>query len=286
MPYVTPSPYKIRLWYPASATYAGATYSVEIKAPEVGNTSRKGRNQAMVKTRAGNVFVYDRGIDLDEEMQLKFKDVPNVEQAALLVFLTAVQWGLGKLKMEDQNGTERTVRIKSTETTFTDTGWTSHRDPQTSKILWDFDLDILDLSNNSEALETAELPVSSPLLLHLQDYNHPHNPQASITVNIADGAKVVETLAVRDWKAVAWLVCMEKDNARAFVQVNAVTDGYSTTDATTVDTTQQILSDLNGALAKITLSVDLTGAGSSQYVRLKAATTVNGYTIRVRRFKL
>lgn len=286
MPYVTPSPYKIRLWYPSTATYAAATYSIEMKAPEIGNTSRKGRNQAMVQTRAGSVFVYDRGINLDEVMKLQFRQVPNVEQAALLVFLEYVNWGLAKLKMTDQNGTERTVRIKSTETTFTDTGWTSHRDPQTGKILWDFDLEILDLSNNSEALETAELPVSSPLLLHLQDYNHPHNPQTSISVNIADGAKVVESLAALTWRAVTWIVCVEKNNARAYILVNANTDSYSSTDATTVDSSQQILSDLNAAASKVTLSVDLNGAGSSQVLRLKAATTVDGYTVRVRRVKL
>lgn len=286
MPYVTPSPYKIRLWYPSTATYAAATYSIEMKAPEIGNTSRKGRNQAMSQTRAGNVFVYDRGINLDELMKLQFRQIPNVEQAALLVFLEYVNWGLAKLKMTDQNGTERVVRIKSTETTFTDTGWTMHRDPQTSKILWDFDLDILDLTNNTEALETAELPVSSPLLLHLQDYNDPHNPIASTTVNIADGAKVVESVPARDWRAITWIIAIEKNNARAYVLVHASTDGYSTTDATAVDLTQQNLTDLNAALAKVTLSVDLTGVGSSQLLRLKATTTVDGYTVRVRRIKL
>ena len=240
----------------------------------------------MSQTRAGSVFVYDRGINLDEVLKLQFRQVPNVEQAALLVFLTYVNWGLAKLKMTDQNGTERVVRVKSTETTFTDTGWTTHRDPQTSKILWDFDLEVLDLTNNTEALETAELPLSSPLLLHLQDYNHPHNPQTSVLVNIADGAKVIESLAALTWRAVTWIVCVEKNNARAFLLVNASTDGYSTIDATVVDSSQQNLSDLNAALSKITLTVDLTGVGSNQLLRLKAATTVDGYTVRVRRIKL
>lgn len=286
MPNVTSAPYKIRMWYPATSTYAAATYSIELRAPEVGNTERRGRAQAMTKTRVGNVFVYDRGIDLDEKLTYQFKNVPDEERSALVVFLTAVSWGLAKLKMADMNGTERTIRIASKELNYVDTGWTTHRDPQTNKILWDFTLEILDLSNNTEALAAAELPVAGPLFLHLSDYDHPHNPTTSITVNIADGAKVVESLEVRDWKAITWIVCFEKNAARGYALVNATNNAYATTDATTLDTTQQPLGDLSAASSKVTLSVDLSGTGSTQVMRLKAATTEDGYTVRVRRIKI
>ena len=84
MPYT--HPYTIKLWYPSNAVEGTETYSVTIKAPELGNTSSVARNQQVQRTRAGRTLIYDRGRNLNQIMRLEFKDIPDSEKAALIVF--------------------------------------------------------------------------------------------------------------------------------------------------------------------------------------------------------
>jgi len=266
--------------------FEAATYSLEMKAPEIGNTENRARNQTQHRTRAGNTMVYDRGINLNETKKLKFNAITDLERSELLVFLEAVQWGATRLRMSDYKGTEYIVRINSTRIEYTDTGFMNRNDPTADVVLWDFDLDILDLTNTDDNVGGAP-PMSSALGLHLTDFNDPHNPQVSISLDIADGAKVVESFNARDWKAVSWLIVAEKNAKRLFSIVSAEHNGYGTTDATLVTTpTVETLGDTSGASAEITFTVVISGAGASQIMTLKAATTVDGYTIRARRTKL
>lgn len=280
------NPYTCRFWYPSTVAYADADYSIELKAFEYGNTENKARNQSITRNRAGTNFVYDRGQNFNETMKLEFRQINDVEKSALVVFLNSVVWGFSRLKMRDHKGVEKTIRFVKTQIEYVDTGFETRNNPLTDITLWDFNLEVLDLTDNLDA--TGEVPpVSNALGLHLVDYNHPHNPAVSITVDIADGAKVVESLRTRDWKAASWLIVAEKADDRLYKMVSVTHDGYVTTDATAVSTPlQTTLGDTGAVAAVITFSVDLNGAASNQVMRLKAATSVDGYTIRARRMKL
>ncbi len=285
MPLLQTNYYTIKLWYPSTTTYALATYSLSMKAPEIGNTENKARNQTMQRTRAGRTLVYDRGINYNEVKKLQFKEITDVERAQLLIFLEAVQWGKQRLKMQDYKGDEYIVRVNSSRIEYKDGGFIIRQVKDEDIVLWDFDLDILDLTNTSD--ESGESPpVSSALGLHLADFNDPHNPQTSITLNIADGAKVIESWYVRDWKAVQWLAVADKTSSRLFKLISSQNNGFGTTDATTVNTAQTTLDDTASIASVITFTVVLSGTGATQIMTLKAATSTDGYAVRVRRVKL
>lgn len=278
-------PYRIKLWYPSTVDFADADYSLEMKAPEIGNTEQHARNQTFARSRSGNTYVYDRGVNFNQIKKFEFRQIKDVERAALLIFLEAVGWGASRLKYEHYTGEEYIIRVASTQLETKDTGY-AVREAASPIILWDFNLEVLDLTNNDDALGDNP-PMSNPLALHLLDYNHPHNPAASVVVNIADGAKVVETLSTRSWKAATWIAVAEKNGARLYSIIHAAHNGYSTTDATTIQgPVIETLADIGGVSGIISFSVDLSGTGTNQVMRLKAASTADGYTVRVRRIKL
>lgn len=278
--------YKCRFWYPYSVAFEDADFSLEMKSFEIGNTEQKARNQSSIRNRAGTTFIYDRGRNYNDVMKLQFNSIQDAERAALIVFLESVQWGSSRLKMRDYKGDEFVVRITEPKIEYIDTGLMDRNNPYADIVLWDFNLEVLNLNDNID--ETAEdPPVSSALALHLTDYNDPHNPQVSISLDIADGAKTVESFNARSWKAISWLVVCEKNANRLFALVSFENNCYGTTDATTVSTpTVEILGDTGGVAATIVFTATLSGSGTSQVMSLKATTSVDGYTVRVRRTKL
>jgi len=274
-----------KLWFPSTATYTAATAKVTMKSFEHGNTVMKSRNQTIARNRAGASVVFDRGTNYNDVMVWQFRQMTDTERSNLIAFLSAVEWGSNRIKVRDYKGSEYVVRINKPEVTSADTGYTQYTDA--GVILWDFDLEVIDLTGLDD--ETGEdAPVSSALALHLMDVDHPHNPETELAnLDIADGSTIVESIVVRDWKAATWLIVAEKDANRLYTMVHVASDGYATTDATALTTpTISTLADTGGVAAIITYTTTLTGAAAAQVMNIKAATTVDGYKIRCRRFKL
>lgn len=282
--------YTCRFWSPYTAAYADADYSIELKSFEVGNNQQRSRNQSIVRTRGGNNLVYDRGRNYDDVMNLQFRAMREEDKAGLVVFMDAVRWGATRLKMQDYKGNEYIIRVRKPEITYVDTGFMQRNDPYSDITLWDFDLEVLDLTDNSDATGEDALPpdVSDALAIHLADFDHPHNPQVSVGVNIVDGAKVIESLSVDDWKAITWIVVAElPTGARWYGLVSCENNGVGSTDATDVTVpTISHFNDNGGVFEQLTFTIDLNGSGSAQVMRLKCQVTTDNFTIRVRRVKL
>ena len=145
------STYSIKLWSPYNVAYASATYSISMPAPEKGNTLKKARNQTIVRTRAGNVKVYDRGNNKNEIHALHFERIRQDVIDALFVFLGNVQWGATRLKYEDWEGNQYIVRVSSQEIDLNDSGKTNHQETNTKRV-YSFDLELLDITNPSDIL--------------------------------------------------------------------------------------------------------------------------------------
>jgi hypothetical protein len=284
MPYTTDAPYRIRLWTPFTGDYEDATTSIELKAPEIGNSEKKARNQSMVRTRGGTTLVYDRGRNYNEFRRFEFRAIKNVEKAALEVFLEAVQWGTTKLKYKDWMDNEYVIRINTTELEYVDTGLIDHNRIGGQSVLWDFDLEFIDLTNNSDELEGSDAVVSSAISLHLQDYNHPHNPRTTATVGTT--LTTVETFLVDSWDLVSWLTVIVSGANKAYGIISATHNGTSGADATTTDMSLQVLSDPVGLFNNITFTVDLNGTTTAQTMRLRGQAASGSHTVKVRRLKL
>lgn len=278
---------KIRLWYPFSVAYSAATYSIELKAPEIGNTETKSRNQTMQRTRFGQTLVYDRGLNYNEEKTLQFRSIKDDDKAALQVFLAAVQWGSAKLKFQNYDEAQYTIRINSNKLRYVDTGYDNHNNIASRKILWDFDLDILDLSNNYDELEGTDPALSSALALHIADLNHPHDPATSISLSAADGTKLVESFVADTWDSVSWVFTVVNGASKYHGFIHATNNNTAAgADATTTSVVLEPINDSAGIGSKITFTVTLSGSGSAQIMKLNAASTTNGNTVKVRRIKL
>ncbi len=265
-------PYTCRFWYPFNVDYEDATYSLEVKAPEIGNKEIFGRNQIFARTKSGNTIVADFGRVNNNTLKLNFKSIPDVERSAMVVFLNAVSWGLVKLKYRDYLGVERVVRVNTNSIDSSDTGFRNRDD--NGSILWDFDLDILDVTDNINEQDGVLVPTA--LALHLADFNSPHNPKVSIS--IAAETKTVEEFSVGAWNMIAWIVLVKKAGKYASFLVHGLNDG-----TTNVDFVSDLLCNIGGAAADVTFAVDI----SSGSMRLRATSSVAGpYTIEARRIKL
>lgn len=287
MPYT--HPYTIKFWYPSTAVEGSATYSVVIKAPELGNTNQVARNQQFQRTRAGRTIVYDRGRNINEVMHLEFRDIPDSEKAALIVFLGLVGWGASKLKYKDFFGNTKTVRCLSNQIEYTDDGLQNKLNggnpiADVNEALFSFSIDILDLTNSPEEFE-VDPAMANQLALHLADFNHPHNPRVSTTLSIADGTKVLESLLVDDYKTVVWCVALYNGTISKNVLISATHNGTASLDATATDFSESIVASIGNA-TPVTFSVDVSGSGTGQTIRLKASTTSNGWSISLRRIKV
>jgi hypothetical protein len=279
---------KIKLWYPITAAYEDATYSVTMKAPEHDNSKKVARNQSIIRTRAGKTIVYDRGNNLNSILALKFKDIPDVDRASLVIFLEAVQWASSKIAYQDMYGDIYYGRaVEENGITYRDQGFVDKQTKKPSRILWDFDLDILDLTGNIEELDEEDPPVSTALGLHLADFDEPHNPTICTTVNIADGAKLIEQFKTVDWKSVSWLIVASKGARKVTLAVVLVHDRDGVTDATAVaDPYLEFFNEIGDIYSKLTFTSAITGAGGSQYMQLKCASSEDGINVCVKRVKL
>lgn len=280
---LNPHPYSCAFYYPFDSTLATSTASVKLKAPERGDTRTKGRNQNFARTKNGQVVVYDMGTNLSEMLKISFEQVIQSEYAALIVFLDYVTWGGNKIKYVDYKGDEYIVRVYRNTVSAINKGETRFTDPNST--LYDFELELIDLTNNP--IDNGATSVPSQLALHLADYNHPHNPKVLSTVLSTDGTKVIEGVSVDDVKAVTWIVDMRSGATYSrTILVHATHNGTVSSDATTVTDAQETLVTNGTFAADVTVSVALAGSGSTQMVNLSVAKTAGSIDVTVRRIKV
>lgn len=278
----------VKFWYPISATFEDATASVEIKAPVFNNSVKLGRNQTIHRTRSGKVQVYDRGIDYNNVMRLQFQDMTDTERSNLVSFLSAVQWGMTKLVYRDMYGDERFVRCNVTAIEYTDTGLATRNTPSGDEVMWNFNVDFLDISDNLSELSEADPEMSTALLLHITDYDDPHAPETVIAIS-NETNKVVEEISTQYWKNIYWFVTEEKGSTLRNTRIIAACcDGdLASTVASNTDINDSLLTSLGGMPGAISYNLNLSGGTfTTQVLQLRATTTETDWTIRVRRIKL
>jgi hypothetical protein len=275
----------IKFWAPFTTTYELATYSLAMKSPELENKEAHARNQSIVRTRAGNTLVYDRGNDFNTKIQLEFRDVLDIERSALMVFLESIQWATTKVKYRDMYGDERIVRIICDNgVEYTDLGPNIKR--ERSSLRWNFNLDLLDLTNNIGDLESVDPVPSSALSLHLLDFDEPHNPEICTTVDAADGAVVLESFKTTDWRSIVWIVTAKKGTASATFAVSAIHNRADmSTVATAVEVTVDALVEQGTVTSAVTLAATISGSGIDQVMNLTADVSTDDWIICIRRTK-
>lgn len=121
----------------------------------------------------------------------------------------------------------------------------------------------------------------------LADLNRPMAPAVirtrlellTISTALDNGvATVCDSLVVDTYAAAEWLLLLEKGTARRVVRVLAVNDGTSGADATAATYTEYGSQDVG--TVDVVLSVDLSGAGGAQVMRLVALASSAGWTAR------
>ena len=275
-------PYVCRFFYPVTATWDTATYKVELKAPERGDKRVKGRNQTFTRTKSGNVIVYDMGTNMSDLISLQFEHIIIGEFDNLISFLTNVVWGANKITYVDYKGVQRIVRVYKNNIESINRGENKFDNNDTTSF--DFTLDLIDVTDN--IADTGQTAVPTQLALHLEDFDDPHNPRITTTVANTDGTKVVETILVDSFKSVSWYVTLHIGSTFSkTIFVHATHNGSTTADATAVGTTQETLATVGTDPADITVSVDLSGAGTAQVIRLKIAKTAGTVAAIIRRLR-
>lgn len=281
---------EVKFWYPSTGSFEDALSSVILRAPEEGNTETRERNQSIARTRAGNTIVYDRGNNFNTNFSLQFRYIPDSQRAALIVFLETVQWASTKVIYQDMYGVTYVVRVFGASAssinglTYEDNGGTLKRG--LTEISWNFKLDLLNLNDNLEELETLDTPVTGALSLHLLDFDEPHNPETCVTINSADGAVSIEGFLTTDWRSIIWTVLISKgaDSATYLIICNHNRNGD--TDATTVTLETVVLNEVGDVASHVTFSAPLTLAGSLQIMSLACDTNADDWRICVRRSKM
>lgn len=279
--------YGIKFWAPFTNTFENAEYSVTLlKSPELENKETKARNQSLVRTRAGNTLVYDRGNDFNTKMQLEFRDVPDEQRSALVVFLELIQWATTKVKYRDVYGDEYIVRIVADNgITYTDLG--TNMKKGRSFLRWNFDLDLLNLTDNPGELEAVDTVATSALLLHIQDYADPHSPTTLFNVNDVDGEVVVDSVLTTEWRSVLWTILAVKGDASASFVIAAHHNRLDMlTVATAVEQVVEAMCEQGDVAAHITYTVELSGVSVDQIMRIKVNVNTDGWKFEVRKIKL
>jgi len=274
-----PHPYQVSFYYPHTATLATSSISVTLKAPERGDKRTKSRNQGFARVKNGNVIVYDMGTSMADILSLSFELVPQAEYAALLLFFEYVTWGANKIKYVDYKGDEYIVRIYKNTVDVVNQGEAKFNVNELT--MYNFTLDLIDVTNN--VADSGQTAVPTQLALHLADTNHPHNPKTSVSVASTDGTVVIESVSVDNVKHVTWIVTQSSGTFAKTTLVHATHNGTASADATTVGTTTTALETVGTDPADVTISVDISGAGISQIMRLKCAKTAGSIALGVRR---
>lgn len=274
--------YTCTFLYPHTATSTTATYAVQLKAPDIGDTRTRGRNQNFARTKSGAVYVYDFGVALSDMLKLTFTEVLEEERAALLLFLDNVVWGASLIKYIDYKGDERIVRMY--KNTVDEVNQGESKRGVNSTTLYNFTLDLVDVTNNPQDTGGS---VPSQLAVHIADYDNPHDPRTLVNVASTDGTKVVDSLPVDTTKHASWLVNASKDGTFSTTYfIHATHNGYAA-DATTIGTgTIETLATTGTNPGDITFTVDINGAGTAQIARLKCAKTADNVDLIIRRLKL
>lgn len=278
-------PHVIEFSHPHTGT---ATSSVKLRAPDFGESKTVGRNQLIKRTRAGYVTSYDRGKDLNEELEWSFSNVTETERANLIAFFDSVTWGASKVKLTDWLGNVSIVRLSISSLQQQNARVELIKDQET--ILWNFQIKFIDLTDNIDELGIGdETIMASALGLHIADQDSPHNPLVINTADISDGAVALETVDISTYRGVVWIITASKGTANGIVLVYCSSDrDYDTpADATTikgfVTEFHEEGTDLSSAL---TFSAAVSGTGASQVITLSVTVSTDGWTLRSRRIRL
>lgn len=278
----------VYFWYPHNVAYEDASISFYMKPPEEQNAITLARNQSVARTRGSKTLVYDRGTNFNTMLNLQFKFIQDGMRSQLITFLEAVQWASSIIAYKDMYGDLYYVRaIQEKGINYADQGLTQKANHTKASIIqWNFSLDLLDLTDNVEELNDPEPPVSSALALHLRDFDEPHDPKTTITLNIADGTKLIESFLTSEWRTIVWKVQATKAAREASYIIVGSHNRDGLTIATVTDSMAQNLTEIGTVSTHLTFTVTISGAGLAQVIKLNAATDEDGFTISVRRSKL
>lgn len=268
-------PYYVKFWYPSGTTYDEATYKLKIKAPEVGNSYVEGRRQTVTRAASGNIVVTDLGLLINPQIDLQFKQVPEVERAQVSLFLHTIQFAANRIAYEDYTGVVRTVRMIGSQIRFTDTGLHNKGDIQTQ--LWDFDFSVLDVSENPSEQDGGIM--SSALALHISYANDPHSPTSSEqTMYIGDGDVEIYTFFTHTFRScVITVECIQGANVRILYAL-VTHDRDANTDA--VSTVVTMLGTANSGSLTCAILAVLSGTGTGQLVRIQVNTNIDNTIMR------
>jgi hypothetical protein len=221
---------------------------------------------------------------MSDMLNLTFEAVPQSEYAALIVFFEYVVWGANKIKYIDYKGDEYIVRIYKNTVDAANTGETKFGENEST--LYDFTLDLIDVTNNVADSEQTAVPTQ--LALHMADTNHPHNPLLYAAVVPADGAKVIESVLVDDVKHVTWLVSLTLGTTFSkTVFIHVTHNGSVSADATSIGTPLvETIVTVGTDPGDITVAATLTSAGSTQAINLTVAKSSGSVNVATRRIKL
>lgn len=277
-------PYYVTMWVPANVALANADSYVRIRAPELNNTNDVGRTQVKTKTRAGHTIVYDQGTLANFDNTMEFKDVPDSERSALIVFLDSVTWGSTIVAMLDHNDNTKYIRVTNQKITSKDTGYLN-KYSNDRITLWDFTLDFTDISNT--IIEEQDYTVmSTALSLHLTNYDTPHSPEFTAAVDIAEGAKIIDSFKCREYASHIWIGIAIQNAKHHVFQIALDHNGFLVTDATVIGSNISQICDVASSVSDITFTSTLSGTGVTQVVNLRVQTTVDGYVLKLRRIKV
>lgn len=279
--------FKIKLEWPYTGT---VQETVTIKAPELGDATRTGRKQTVRRLRSGATIVYDGGLDLDQRLRWDFRNIDDTDRAALLFFLNQIGWSQGKIKATDWNNTERIVRILSPNIEYVNSRMSTLEGGTTAR-LWEFSIEVLDLTENIAEFSQEDVKeMSTALGLHIADEVDEHSPRTITLVDAADGAVVIDSVNISDVRSVVWVVQASNGTKNAIAVAYGSTDrNYDTpADATAVKDATDFEWHESGTevSTEVTLSMTVTGSGADQVINLTADTTTDGWRFVVRRNKL
>jgi hypothetical protein len=221
---------------------------------------------------------------MSDMLNLSFEEVPQAEYAALIVFFEYVTWGANKIKYIDYKGDEYIVRIYKNTVDATNKGEAKFGENEAT--LYDFTLDLIDVTNN--VADTGQTAVPTQLALHIADADHPHNPMLFSTVVPADGAKVIESVLVDDVKHVTWLVSLTLSTTYSkTVFIHVTHNGSASADAASIGTPLvETIVTVGTDPGDITVAATLTGAGTTQAINLTVAKAAGSVNVGVRRIKI
>lgn len=264
--------------------------TVTIKAPELGDSTRSGRKQTVRRLKSGASIVYDGGLDLDSRLRWDFRNITDTERAALLFFLNQVGWAQAKIKATDWHAEERVVRILSPALELVNSRMCLI-DGNQEQRLWDFSVEVLDLTNNiAEFTQQDVQEMSTALGLHIADEVDEHSPRNITTVDDADGVVTIDSVNISSVRSVIWFVQASNGTKNAIAVAYGSTDrDYDTpADATAVKDATDFEWHESGTevSTEVTLSMAVSGTGDDQVINLTADTTTDGWRFVVRRNKL